>query len=61
MFPFTTCFTLSTKNRFKQQSEKEELKVVEVTGIRPIAPMQNRGPLEDILAPDVKFFGKERN
>ena len=32
---------------------------IKVTGIRPMAPMQNRGPLEDILAQNV--FGKERN
>ena len=32
-----------------------------VTGIRPMAPVLNRGPLEGISARNVKFFGKERN
>ena len=33
----------------------------QVTEIRPMAPLQNRGPLEDIRGQDFKFFGKERN
>ena len=34
---------------------------LKVTGIRPMAPVQNRDQLEDTLAQNVKFFGKERN
>ena len=32
--------------------------VLKVTGIRPMAPVLNRGPLEGIRAENVKFFGK---
>ena len=31
-----------------------------VTGIRLMAPVQNRGPLKHICAQDVKFFSKEK-
>ena len=34
-------------------SEKPGLFRVEVTGIRPMAPLQNRGPLEDIWTQNV--------
>ena len=34
---------------------------IQVTETRPMAPLQNRGPLEDIRGQDFKFFGKERN
>ena len=31
---------------------------LKVTRIRPMVPVQNRGPLKHIRAQDVKFFGK---
>ena len=32
-----------------------------VTGIRSMTPVQNIGPLEDLWAQNVNFFGKEKN
>ena len=31
-----------------------------MTGIRPMTPVQNRGPFEDIWAQNGKFLGKEK-
>ena len=39
-------------------NKKWKLKVI---GIRPMAPVLNKAPLEGIWARNVKFFGKERN
>ena len=38
-----------------------EVWILNVIGIRPMAPVLNTGPLERIWARNVKFFGKERN
>ena len=40
---------------------RREVGTLKVTGIRPMAPVLNRGPLAGISARNVKFFGKERN
>ena len=50
------------KQNFKQPTGKVlQNAEVKVTGIRPMAPVQNRGPLEDTSTQTAKFFSKEGN
>ena len=55
------CSIFQDTTNFVRIKGSDKLEAIKVTGIRPMAPVQNRGPLEDIWVQNVKFFGKERN